>query len=53
MDNHYCDKCGQRSTLPMPITVSKYVRNDTQDFKFCSRECHDEFYLERMRRNGL
>jgi hypothetical protein len=50
---HYCDKCGQQSTEPMPIVISKHVRNDTQDHKFCSRECHNEFYIARMRRQGL
>jgi ribosomal protein L24E len=50
---HYCDRCGQKSALPMPVTVSKYVRNDTKDHKFCSRECHDEFYMDRMRNLGL
>jgi len=50
---HYCDKCGQRSTEPMPLLVSKHVRNDTEDHKFCSQECHNEYYLARMRRNGL
>jgi hypothetical protein len=50
---HYCDKCGQRSALPMPVNVCKHVRNDTQDYNFCCRECHDEFYMNRMRNLGL
>ena len=50
---HFCDKCGQQSTVPMPVVVCKHVRNDTQDYKFCSRECHDEFYMNRMRNLGL
>jgi hypothetical protein len=53
MEKHFCDKCGQQSTEPMPVVVSKHVRNDSQDYKFCSRECHDEFYLDRLRNLGL
>ena len=49
----YCDRCGQRSTETMPVQVSKHVRNDTADYQFCSRECHDEFYMDRMRNLGL
>ena len=48
-----CDKCGQLSTVPMPIQISKYIRGDSQDFTFCSPECHDSFYLDRMRKSGL
>jgi len=50
---HFCDKCGQQSALPMPVHVCKHVRNDTQDYNFCCRECHDEFYMNRMRNLGL
>ena len=50
---HFCDKCGQRSVLPMPVRVSKHTRGDTQDYNFCSRECHNEFYMNRMRNLGL
>ena len=50
-----CDRkaCGQKSTEPMPKHVCKHVRGDTQDFNFCSQECHDEFYMDRMRTYGL
>lgn len=48
-----CDKCGQKSTEPMPVIVSKFVRNSEKDFHFCCRACHDEFYLNRMRGSGL
>ena len=48
-----CDRCGQRSLEPMPFHVSKYMRGDTQNHQFCSRECHDEFYLDRLRTTGL
>lgn len=50
---HNCDRCGQQSTEAMPVQVSKHVRGDTQDFRFCSRECHDQFYLDRMRSRGI
>ena len=50
---YFCDECGQKSAVPMPVHVSKYTRNDTQNYNFCSRVCHGEFYLARMRREGL
>lgn len=48
-----CDKCGYNSPYPMPFVVNKYVRNTTQDYHFCSAECHNEFYLDQLRTIGL
>jgi len=48
-----CDYCGQESFEDVGMFVSKYVRNDTVNYYFCNEPCANEFYLQRLRKEGL
>ena len=52
-DEVACDHCGKLGSLSLDmIEVQKFTNREPVNLRFCGEYCHNEYYLEQLRRAG-